>query len=326
MIGNLQILRAFAASGVVILHSNATIFGVHTEFHGVALFFVLSGYLMSRISDRSAVAFALDRFWRITPSYWLATAVLLTVFNMWKHWPVEHIVLSALFIPHQSPAGFYPVLGVGWTLNLEMYFYAVFAISILINRKFSPLIAGLLISFVYFMAPLVLTNEAALHYLAHKYVWFFIFGIGIWYLSEWLNIKLAGLKLPNSTLPVSIGLYVLVTLLLGSKGYSVYEIYWSAIISVSVLFLTAILSANFGADLKPRGIIVLGDASYACYLFHTILIEFLRHQGIATSGTFLFTTGVLVASWAFAVLWHLYIEKFISMLHRRIMRISIQGS
>jgi exopolysaccharide production protein ExoZ len=298
---------------------------VHTEFHGVALFFVLSGYLMSRVCDRSAIAFALDRFWRVVPSYWLATALLLTVFNMWKHWPAEHVVLSALFIPHQSPAGLYPVLGVGWTLNLEMYFYAIFTISILINRKLAPLTAGLIISAIYFAVPFVSVNEAVLHYLAHKYVWFFVIGIGIWYFSEWLKDKFSGARLPISTLPVSIALYMLATVLLGSKGYSVSEIYWSAIISVPALFLIAILSANFGADLKPRGILVLGDASYACYLLHTILIEFLRHQGIATSGTLLYTTGVLVASWSFAILWHLYIEKIISMLRRQNVRTSTQA-
>lgn len=85
VIGNIQILRAFAASGVVILHSHATIFGVHTSFHGSALFFVTSGHLLSRIGDRSAAAFAVNRFWRIAPSYWLATALLLTLFNMWNY-------------------------------------------------------------------------------------------------------------------------------------------------------------------------------------------------------------------------------------------------
>jgi len=326
VIGNLQILRAFAASGVVILHSNATVFGVHTEFHGVALFFVLSGYLMSRISDRSALAFALDRFWRIVPSYWFATALLLTVFSMWKYCPIEHIVFSALFIPHQSPAGIYPVLGVGWTLNLEMYFYAIFAISILIHRGFAPLIAGAIISAVYFSMPLVTDNEAALHYLTHKYIWFFVIGIGIWYLSEWLKHRFSSLELPGYTLPASIALYVFITIYFGSQDYSVSEIYWSQIFSVPALFLISILAANSGADLKSKGILKMGDASYACYLLHTILIEFLRHKGIATSGTFLFATGVLVGSWSLAILWHLCVEKFISTLPRRNVRISMQSS
>lgn len=312
VIGNLQILRAFAALGVVILHSNALVFGVHTQFHGVPLFFVLSGYLMSRICDRSALAFALDRFWRIAPNYWLATALLLTVFNMWHYWPIEHVVLSALFIPHESPAGLYPVLGVGWTLCLEMYFYAIFTISIVLNRRFAPLIAGLVVSFVYFVTPLVSVNEAALFYFAHMYVGFFVIGIGIWYLSEWLKRKFVRPMLPRSTLPISIALYTLVNVFLDSNIDNLLN--WTEIISVSALFLVTILSANFGADLNPRGILVLGDASYACYLLHTILIEFLRHRGIAISGTFLFTAGVIISSWGCAIFWHLYVEKFISML------------
>lgn len=252
MIGNIQVLRAFAASGVVLLHSNATILGVHTEFNGVALFFVLSGYLMSRICDKSAISFALDRFWRIVPNYWLATALLLTVLNMWGHWPVEHIVSSAFFIPHQSPAGLYPVLGIGWTLNLEVYFYVIFTISILLNRKFAPLIASSIISIIYFAVPLLSTNEAILHYLRHKYLWFFLIGIGIYYLSEFLKDKFKSTRLPIATLPILIFLYAMANIFF-TKGYSVSEIYWMEIISVTALFLMAIISANSGADINSRG-------------------------------------------------------------------------
>lgn len=83
---------------------------------------------------------------------------------------------------------------------------------------------------------------------------------------------------------------------------------------MSALFLMAILSANSGADINARGLLLLGDASYACYLLHTILIEILRHQGVATSGTFLFATGVLLASWCLAILWHLTVEKVVLQL------------
>lgn len=326
VIGNIQILRAFAASGVVILHSHATIFGVHTSFHGSALFFVTSGHLLSRIGDRSAAAFAVNRFWRIAPSYWLATALLLTLFNMWNYWPIEHVVFSALFIPHQSPAGLDPVLGVGWALNLEMYVYSIFTISILISRRLAPLIAGLTISAIYFAAPYISNNKAVLHYFSHKYIWFFVIGIGTWYLSEWLKNKFSGAKLPDATWPISIALYICITLFLGSKGYSVSQIYWSAIVSAPTLLLIGILSAHFGADLKPRGVLALGAASYACFLLHTIIIEFLRHRGIATSGTFLFTTGVLVVSWGFAIFWNRYVEKNMPRLPKRNVRIATQVS
>ena len=301
MIGNLQLLRAFAASGVVIWHSHASIFGIHTMFHGVALFFVLSGYLMCKISNRSALEFARDRFWRIVPNYWLAMGLLLSLFNMWTYWPVDHVVLSAVFIPHESTSGFYPVLGVGWTLNLEMYFYSVFALSILIFQGRAPVIAGLVILGLSVGLPYVTENKALLFYYSHDEVKYFVFGIVIWYLSEWISAKNLPVVLPRSTLPVALVAYVLLVLL----GVS-------PIIIVPALFLTAVFAAGFSADLKPRIVMILGDASYACYLLHTILIEFLRHKGLATSGALLFTVGVLAGSWTIAILWYIYVEKLIS--------------
>ena len=98
MIGNIQILRAFAASGVVIFHENVNFFGVHTEFNGILIFFVLSGYLMCCLRDKSAINFAMDRFWRIVPSYWLAMVFMLVLFKMWLYYPIEHMILSAFLI------------------------------------------------------------------------------------------------------------------------------------------------------------------------------------------------------------------------------------
>jgi len=315
MIGNLQVLRAFAASGVVIYHSHANIFGVQTEFHGVALFFVLSGYLMCRICNRSSLEFAIDRFWRIVPSYWLAMALMLTLFNMWTYWPLEHTVLSALFIPHDSLAGLHPVLGVGWTLNIEMYFYLVFAFSIFISRSYAPLIVVATIIAVMFGLPLVSENKAALHYFTHPYIYFFLAGIGIWYLTEWPIFKEIRLKLPPWFLPVSVAIYAISVVFFAAGG-----------IAVVILFFLAILASNHGADIKNKTLILLGNASYACYLLHTILIEFLRHRGIPSSGSLLFTSGVFIGSWSLAILWHIYVEKFISNLHRRSARVSMQSN
>jgi exopolysaccharide production protein ExoZ len=145
MIGNLQILRLFAASGVVLYHTTFNFWGIHTEFFGVALFFVLSGYLMCKVNNRKGLEFATERFWRIVPNYWLAMVALLTFFKTWKRWPIEHTIQSFLFIPHDSIVGMHPVLGVGWTLNMEVYFYLIFTLAILIHQRFAPIIASVAI-------------------------------------------------------------------------------------------------------------------------------------------------------------------------------------
>lgn len=316
VIGNLQILRAFAATGVVFLHSNAAVFGVHTEFHGVALFFVLSGYLMCRISNRSAVEFVRDRFWRIVPVYWMATAIMLTTFGMWTYWPAAHIFMSFLFLPHQAPSGLHPVLGVGWTLNFEVYFYTVFALSIFIAKKHAPALAASTIAFVFFATPLVTESEALRFYYGGKSVWFFVAGIGIWYLTEAMARWGVRRNLPKLTLPVALAVYAAASVVSGALWASPEQAFYAAIVLAPSLFLTAVLAAQSGADLKPSFLILLGNASYGCYLLHTILIELMRHRGVAIDGGLSVTLYILLASWTIAILWYLFVERLLAAVIR----------
>jgi exopolysaccharide production protein ExoZ len=305
LICNLQTLRVLAASGVVVYHSHATFLGNANEFHGVALFFILSGYLMCRISQRSEQKFISDRLWRIVPSYWIATILLLALFNMWTYWPPKHVLLSLLFVPHDSPSGYFPVLGIGWTLNLEVYFYSVFAISIYLHRKLAPIITAALIASVYFLLPHLTTNEPANFYFGHNYVWYFLIGIGIWFLTELMKASLPGFKIHIYSFPILVALFVLTEIFL-DLGF----------VSVCILFFASVLISNHGGDLNNKTLLLLGNSSYACYLLHTILIEFLRHNGIPTSGSILFTTFLLLGSWIMAVLWFLTLEKYIIFFRR----------
>ena len=54
---------------------------------------------------------------------------------------IGNLIRSMLFIPHARANGIVlPVLGLGWTLNYEMFFYAIFAICLL---AFPPRLAAI---------------------------------------------------------------------------------------------------------------------------------------------------------------------------------------
>jgi len=58
MIKNIQILRAFAALAVVFYHTDFLLWGgLHTEFQGVAVFFVISGFIIPRVAQRELFSF-----------------------------------------------------------------------------------------------------------------------------------------------------------------------------------------------------------------------------------------------------------------------------
>ncbi|KAK0341504.1 hypothetical protein LTR94_026084, partial [Friedmanniomyces endolithicus] len=142
----IQYARALAAIGVLGFHA-AQRAGIDfaAGARGVDLFFVISGFIMWTIGARSqsVSAFLLARVKRIVPLYWLATAfmifaALLGLFpTLREQLTLPHIAASLFFWPHYAPGSgqIWPVLVPGWTLNYEMFFYAVFALAICLPER-----------------------------------------------------------------------------------------------------------------------------------------------------------------------------------------------
>ena len=157
---NIQILRACAALMIVVFHCGietgrlSALVGGHKLFDegpwgsGVPLFFAISGFIMVVTSARAfgslsaAIDFMRRRLIRIVPLYWLVTTFalvgILVVPSLSKAPPGDplYIVASYLFWPYVRLTGdIRPLATPGWTLNLEMLFYVVFAVSLLFRRR-----------------------------------------------------------------------------------------------------------------------------------------------------------------------------------------------
>lgn len=161
-IGEIQWLRAIAAIMVVIAHIKIAIdlrfYGLSfAEFPlspfpfvaGVDIFFVISGFVMAH-SSRSLhgkvgawKTFLLRRLARVVPLYWLMTALVIVLLDVmhvpvWADTTLTQIVASFLFFPAANPDGVpLPVLDIGWSLNYEMLFYAVFALFVGLRQRWA---------------------------------------------------------------------------------------------------------------------------------------------------------------------------------------------
>ena len=110
---------------------------------GVYTFFAISGLIMIKSSlghfgkPGAPGQFMLRRLIRIVPIYYVFTLLFLVRMQMvGEAWSPGELLLSFLFIPYVNPAGLMqPLYGLGWTLNYEMYFYAVFALSLFLGRR-----------------------------------------------------------------------------------------------------------------------------------------------------------------------------------------------
>ncbi len=121
-------------------------------------FFVISGFIMLVTTTKNplgAKKFLELRIVRVVPLYWLMTllmvgcAALIPYEFKTMQLSVPAVVKSLLFIPYNSlsfPGHPWPLLVPGWSLNYEMFFYLLFAATLLIPLRWR--VASLLATLV----------------------------------------------------------------------------------------------------------------------------------------------------------------------------------
>lgn len=143
---DLQWLRALAVVEVVFCHSDLVIKhfstnSVKTAFYspiagiGVEIFFILSGYLICLRAPSYAgwFSFLRSRALRILPLYVIFTALALSarfVNPAWVWNGYELSVLSLLSSFLILPQSWFPIVGVGWSLEHEVIFYELTGLMI----------------------------------------------------------------------------------------------------------------------------------------------------------------------------------------------------
>ena len=258
---------------------------------GVDLFFVISGFIMALTTAAkpiSAGRFFAFRIVRVVPLYWLATllmvacAVALPQLFKSLHFDAVTLTKSLLFIPHYSlswPDYVYPVLVPGWTLNFEMFFYALFAASLLLPRARAAALATalcLLVGIGLFFGPF--TNPFALTYTDPRLLEFAI-GMGI----AWSYMhKHARAGLVASLFAIAAGFFLL------SRPDSTISVIAGATIIVYGSLHPRILAW------QNRPLLELGNASYSIYLSHLFALGALRVVWVR-----LVPTLALGSAWAF---------------------------
>jgi len=315
-LNSIQALRGIAALAVFLCHLIAIEEGHsgrafkltdlwENGAYGVDLFFVISGFIMVWVAGdlqrtaRAAGDFLYSRVTRIYPLWWLfagAMAFFLIVFRgvPWDVTRIEpagiegptHVLKSFLLWPQDI----HPVLGVGWTLVHEMYFYIGFALLIFAlpaKARIYGILAwgsavaigalsglsgdfgGDLIALIFYPMTLEFIAGALVGY-AIKAGWR-RFGLVSMILGT------AGLVLAFFDLDKSATHSVLATI--GIEGNSGYGAAWRRTfvygVPAALLIYGAVameLKHGLGARI-PKFMVDLGDWSYSLYLCHVLVIS-----------------------------------------------------
>jgi exopolysaccharide production protein ExoZ len=343
---HIQALRGIAASLVVLSHA----FGPLTDHGilpawftpvgysfgglGVATFFVISGFIMITMAYEDfghvskATAFARRRIVRIVPTYWIATFVAFTLYTMLSiglsKVPTWGELLESLtFIPYSTnpAADMQPVLGQGWTLNYEMFFYALFALALTLPRRIG--LPALFLTFVGIVAGGSLLKPfddlshatTVLTFLSDPMILLFAAGIGIGVLkkkSDWcvrypFQITLA---------LIAVQLAVIVIFRIPSR------VPFPASIATWLPGILAVAVCAFAAPSTRRGSFeslseILGDASYSTYLFHIFIVFALgRVFPVTILFGVPFVLAALIASNVFGIVFFQVVERRLSRFFR----------
>lgn len=248
---------------------------------GVDLFFVISGFIMVRTTmnrPTTSGQFLKARLVRIAPLYWLLTAatfaaavVLPTIFKSTSSNP-RHLLLSLLFVPFSKAGGFpQPVLFVGWTLNLEMFFYVLFAAGLRL-RPYALGVGAVIVA-------IIAVGFGRLFFPAHPGPWDFYcrpllvefamgMAIGLFVPRKSLRLSAEAKAIAAVLAMLSLALVVVAPIV--APGV---DSVWTAGFPSAGAVAALVILEEAGWVLTSRLAVTVGNASYSVYLSHPYVTE-----------------------------------------------------
>lgn len=246
---------------------------------GVCVFFVISGFIMLHISserfgqDGAVRAFARNRIIRIVPLYWLVTTAQLAILFAGSQTGRSRdvpgwldILQSYLFIPFLNDSGRHrPVLGVGWTLNFEMFFYALFCLALLLPRRIGlPVLMAAMCGFALWPWPI---GSTALEILSDPIILYFVVGMALALVRE-RCLRRGPLPVVPMVLPLCAVGVVVFTVLDGVFAAPV----WGPLFAVGLVGLAVLTRDADTGPVRREIASSLGALSYSLYLSHPLVL------------------------------------------------------
>lgn len=281
---SIQILRALAAFLVVFNHVGAYVHGqmkgdsffmstgfVYMGGFGVHIFFCISGFIMaySHKGDhgiRSVLSFMGKRVWRIYPVYWAWTIITLFILKQEYIYDINLVVNSLILTPDIMPNGQGRlILGQGWTLQYEMYFYLVFGLCMAFANRYLFTIISLIIISVMIYSPYNIDGQYSLFF-GNNIILDFIMGIlCAWIYREYSHIDVSTF-IPVGVCVLAFAASCWLTLSMGGMD----RIYSMGIPAFFIVLACPFIRVK-GSGLA-KFMVFCGEASYTTYLCHLIYI------------------------------------------------------
>ncbi|WP_231625142.1 acyltransferase [Novosphingobium sp. AAP93] len=273
---------------------------------GVSVFFVISGFIMMFTAGGDFArpgalgTFLAKRLIRIVPLYWLATLLMFAMSGGWKRGAIgfSELAMSFLFIPYRGTNSglIQPVLGQGWTLNYEMFFYVIFALALLFKDRIG--IALMAMFFIGLPAVALATNVSGVHcgtaavFYDNPIMLLFLSGVLVgWFYRQRPDALRLGY--PFLLIGAILATDVIAAAAMGSAVASPVFVTASRVLCVATV-IVSVFATNVTEGAVERLSEIVGDASYSTYLFHTFVLA-VMNRTVPTDGAVHGTIFVVLA-------------------------------
>jgi len=316
-VNNFDLIRLFAAVQVALIHIVThlkieqlyNLVAILKYFPGVPVFFVVSGFLISKswqVSPSFSTYFR-NRALRIFPALWVCLIISVCIFIAAGVRPASFKEFSIWLIAQISIGQFYNPdflrgFGVGvingslWTIPVELQFYFVLPFIYLACKDklyrwiiFVIVAMALLFSSRYFISDKHTTIQKLLSVSLVPYIFYFIVGIVARHIFE---------LRPNifaNTLHYYLGLYVLSILL--HKYFHIGGITGNYLNVVQIILLGLLtVSAAYSLPSISDKLLAKNDISYGLYIYHMPIVNvliFLGFKGVSSGILAIFAAVVM---------------------------------
>lgn len=301
---SIQYLRAIAAMLIVLYHLHLHFARMGHDGYwpawlasGVDIFFVISGCIMWITTDErppTPARFYLKRIVRIVPLYWLLTSFVVLVMLVSPtslqslRFELPHVLASYAFLPWTHPVTGLPepALIPGWTLNYEMFFYAVFGAALPLPPARRLAVVATLLTGLVALGAVLPAGPTAWSFYSAGIMMEFALGMGIG------RLAVLG-RLPSPPLAwtaLVAGLLAIPLATAWGPGLPRLAVWGLPAAAIVLGALSLDRAGGIPSLALPR---ILGDASYSIYLSHGIVLAAIARlwTQLAPSGS---TAGVVM--------------------------------
>jgi peptidoglycan/LPS O-acetylase OafA/YrhL len=314
-----DVLRFVCAIGIVLHHSigaflpeNSLLLTVnaYTFVYSVNIFFIISGYAITEslkgyvATPKNALSYVIRRSLRLDLPYWIMLTVYFCIesFLNQRNYGLTDLVVNSIY--GQRIFGYKPIIGIAWTLCIEVQFYtlmlAVTSFQKSIKRQyviFSVLIIGSII--IKFTTRFLSDDTYVFQYLP----WFLVGILSSYQRSEKIS----------TTIPVIVGVLAIRCVLDKLDLIDIACTIFYGLVTHVLIVKDKTESTSIGIQQFSK----LGSYTYSIYLTHMLSIKAIQQFSVLPGGT-LKVIGAFILTAVMSIILNKFIEQPALKLSRKI--------